>query len=309
MTERFLPAFGPWDIGATLTTLGHHSIPGAHRTDTTRGTHSRVLAVGGGHHIIDLRLTPAGVHWRVSGHARAAGVPDESALEPLLRWWFDLDAEIETIDAHLRGDPLLAGQVADRPGIRITRHPDAAAGVLTTILGQQVSLAAGRTFAGRLAAVYGDETGAGLRAFPAPARLAAVDGEDLRAAIGLTGARARTLREAAALLAEHPAPPDAPYLLAEDMLTRLADLPGVGPWTISILALRGRGEGDALPASDLVLRRAMGGLTAPAVTTAAEAWRPHRGYAVVRLWAGAGAADGGFPVELVGGRAPADQAP
>ncbi|MGC0252052.1 DNA-3-methyladenine glycosylase family protein [Pseudactinotalea sp. Z1748] len=287
MTEHFLPARGPWDTRATLTTLGYHSIPGAHRTDPARGTHSRVLTLGGGHHIIELRLTPDGVHWRVPGRDRAAGVPGESALEPLLRWWFDLDAKIQSIDARLRGDPLLAGQVADRPGIRITRHPDAASGVLTTILGQQVSLAAGRTFAGRLAAAYGDET-AGLRAFPTPARIAAVEAEDLRAAIGLTSARARTLREAAALLAEQPAPADAPHLLEQDVLTRLADLPGIGPWTVSILALRGSGDGDALPASDLVLRRSMGGLPARELRVAAEAWRPYRGYAVVRLWAQAG---------------------
>ncbi|MGC0144012.1 DNA-3-methyladenine glycosylase family protein [Pseudactinotalea sp. Z1732] len=293
MTERFLPARGPWDTRATLTTLGHHSIPGAHRTDTVSGTHTRVLRIGGHLHIVDLRLTPAGVYWRVRGHDRAAGAPDARTMEPLLRWWFDLDAEIGAIDAHLRGDPLLAGQVADRPGIRITRHADAAAGVLTTILGQQVSLAAGRTFAGRLVAAYGEETAARLRAFPVPARIAAADEEDLRAAIGLTGARARTLRATAALLAEHPGHPDAPHLLEGDVLARLADLPGVGPWTLSIIALRGSGDGDALPASDLVLRRGMGGLTARAVRTAAEAWRPHRGYAVVRLWVEAGSPTSG----------------
>ncbi|WP_418606872.1 hypothetical protein [Georgenia sp. SUBG003] len=64
---------------------------------------------------------------------------------------------------------------------------------------------------------------------------------------------------------------------------RLLALPGIGPWTVDYLALRVLGDRDALPAGDLVLRRALGA-TAREVVTVAEAWRPWRAYAVTHLW-------------------------
>src|SRR5699024_7964744 len=120
---------------------------------------------------------------------------------------------------------------------------------------------------------------------PTAAQIAAADDEGLRSALGLTGARARTVRAAAALLAEHPAPINAPHRLDDALPGLLTDVAGIGPWTMSILGLRTAGDSDALPASDLVLRRAMGGITPREVTTAALAWQPYRSYAVVRLWA------------------------
>ena len=68
----------------------------------------------------------------------------------------------------------------------------------------------------------------------------------------------------------------------------LVALPGIGDWTAQYVALRAFGEPDAFPAADLVLRKAAaeGGppLTARALATRAEAWRPWRGYAVFHLW-------------------------
>ncbi len=48
--------------------------------------------------------------------------------------------------------------------------------------------------------------------------------------------------------------------------------------------MRALGWPDAFPASDLVLRKSLGGLGARAALARAEAWRPFRSYAVVHLW-------------------------
>ena len=70
-------------------------------------------------------------------------------------------------------------------------------------------------------------------------------------------------------------------------MAAICDVPGLGPWTASYIALR-LGEPDAFPAADLGLRKAANPtgdpLTTAELTARAEAWRPHRGAAAVRLW-------------------------
>jgi AraC family transcriptional regulator of adaptative response / DNA-3-methyladenine glycosylase II len=66
-------------------------------------------------------------------------------------------------------------------------------------------------------------------------------------------------------------------------------VPGVGQWTIETIAMRGLGDPDAFPATDLGVRiagRAAGMSATPSeLTTRAMAWRPWRSYAVQYLWA------------------------
>lgn len=308
MTSGYVPARGPWDVDATLASLAQHDVPGVHRTEGR--THTRVLAVGRQHLLIRLHLEEPGVRWQACCSG-ADGI-DPALIQGLVTWWFDLATDAAAIDEVLEADAHVGDHVRRRPGVRITRHPDIREGVLTTILGQQVSLAAARTFTGRLAAAYGTEidhtacsedscaatASAPTRAFPESHRLVQIPQEPLRRTIGLTGARARTLQAAAALLADQaagkPAFQPAPHSpvsgsldlpLAGAVLDDLAKLPGIGPWTISILALWAAGDADALPASDGVLRRALGGIGPREVTALAESWRPYRSYAVVRLWA------------------------
>jgi len=80
---------------------------------------------------------------------------------------------------------------------------------------------------------------------------------------------------------------DDPSLLSplrpEEHHAALLEIPGIGPWTASYIALRALGDADAFPAGDLVLQQATG-LNAKHLEEAAQAWRPYRGYAVLRLW-------------------------
>ncbi|MEA5456348.1 hypothetical protein SPF06_16560 [Sinomonas sp. JGH33] len=145
---------------------------------------------------------------------------------------------------------------------------------VTTVLGQQVSLAAGRTFSGRLVAAYGTEGPGGLRCFPGPAALADAHPEELRATVGLTSARARTVSALASLWAGSAGTPS-----REELLT----VAGIGRWTVDYLAVR-YGDRDAFTPGDLVLRRALGGVSAREAEKRSEAWRPYRAYALMHLW-------------------------
>ena len=64
----------------------------------------------------------------------------------------------------------------------------------------------------------------------------------------------------------------------------LLDLPGVGPWTADLVALRCLRDPDVFLPGDLVLRKAMGGVSAGDAARQAARWAPHRSLAVLHLW-------------------------
>jgi DNA-3-methyladenine glycosylase II/AraC family transcriptional regulator of adaptative response / DNA-3-methyladenine glycosylase II len=207
---------------------------------------------------------------------------DEPTVLGLVRRWLDLEVNPAEVTGILGADPLVGPLVAARPGLRVLGHVDGFEAAAVTVLGQQVSLAAARTFAGRLVAAFGEPAPQGLRAFPRPEALAAAAPEELRGAVGITGARARTLQALAAACAD--GLDIGPGADPREVRRRLLDLPGIGPWTADYLALRALGDRDAFPATDLVLRRALGGLVPAAAVALAEKWRPLRAYAVTHLW-------------------------
>ncbi|MEW2416021.1 AlkA N-terminal domain-containing protein [Streptomyces sp. NPDC046866] len=206
------------------------------------------------------------------------------------RWLLDLDADPEAVDGQLRTDPLLAPLVDKAPGRRVPRTVDAAEFAVRAVLGQQVSTAAARTHAARLVAAYGepvadpDPEGGLTHLFPSPQALAALDPE----ALALPRSRRTTLTTLVAALADGSLPLgiDSDWEAAR---ARLAALPGFGPWTTEVIAMRALGDPDAFLPSDLGLRRAAKELGLPstpaALTARAAAWRPWRAYAVQYLWA------------------------
>ena len=99
--------------------------------------------------------------------------------------------------------------------------------------------------------------------------------------LGLTTARQRTLRALAAAAASGQLTLD-PGADPAEIAARLAELPGIGPWTIGYILMRAAGDPDAFPAADLGLRRALARLGAP--PGHAARWRPWRAYAAMQLW-------------------------
>jgi len=272
----------PMDPAPLLASLVAHAVPGVEEVAVEErdalgpaaGTVRRLLRVEG-------RLVPVTAALRHDAVTMTGAAPAEVLRTAAVRW-FGLDDDATAVAAALAGDPLLGPLVTRRPALRVLGHLDGFEAAVTTVLGQQVSLAAARTFGGRLAGAYGAAGPDGLVAYPGPEVLATVDPAALQAAVRITASRARTIVALAAACADglelHPDVDPA------STRARLLALPGIGPWTADYLALRVLADRDAFPSGDLVLRRALG-VTAPRDAEAAgRAWRPWRAYATVHLW-------------------------
>jgi AraC family transcriptional regulator, regulatory protein of adaptative response / DNA-3-methyladenine glycosylase II len=208
----------------------------------------------------------------------------------------DLDADPEATDQLLCEDAVLAPLVRSAPGRRVPRSVDEQEMALRAVLGQQVSTAAARTHAGRLAASYGepvDDAAGGLsRTFPSATCLAealAASGQAGDAPM-LAGPRARQATFAGLVTALADGKVDlGPGVDWEEARAQLGQVAGVGPWTVEIIAMRALGDPDAFPLTDLGVRRAAlatGLPKAPShLAKRAERWRPWRAYATQYLWA------------------------
>jgi AraC family transcriptional regulator of adaptative response / DNA-3-methyladenine glycosylase II len=143
---------------------------------------------------------------------------------------------------------------------------------LRGVLGQQITVRAATTLAGRT-----------LARFPGADSLAAASENDI-ASLGMPRARARTLQALARAVTD--GLPLHRGVDPEATMTSLRALPGIGEWTAQYIAMRGLGWPDAFPAGDLGVRKALGGVSPRDAEQRAGAWRPWRAYAVLHLWNG-----------------------
>jgi AraC family transcriptional regulator, regulatory protein of adaptative response / DNA-3-methyladenine glycosylase II len=204
------------------------------------------------------------------------------------RRMLDLDADPVAVCDQLRADDALRPLVDKAPGRRIPRTVDAAELAIRAVIGQQVSTAAARTHGARLARRYGepveDPSGSLTRLFPDMHVLAAASAPVL----AMPAARQQTLLALARAIAEKDIDlgAGADWQLAREQLSAV---PGLGPWSVELIAMRGLGDPDAFTPTDLGVRQAARSLSLPAspagLTRRAAAWRPWRGYAVQYLWA------------------------
>jgi AraC family transcriptional regulator of adaptative response / DNA-3-methyladenine glycosylase II len=248
------------------------------------GAYRRTLRLPYGHGIVTLAPEPDHIACRLT----LGDLRDLTVAISRCRRMLDLDADPVAIDDQLRTDPLLAPLVDKAPGRRVPRTVDEAEFAVRAVLGQQVSTAAARTHAARLVTAHGDPVddpeGGLTHVFPTPEALAAVDPDSL----AMPRTRRTTFTTLVGQLADgsiHLGPEsDWPETRA-----RLLALPGFGPWTVDVIAMRALGDPDAFLPTDLGIRRAAKELGLPstpaALTARAAAWRPWRAYAVQYLWA------------------------
>ncbi len=275
----------PYDWPGIVGFFKSRAIPGVE--DVGEGHYRRGLHFDGRGGWLEVRPDGAGRHLRVS-----VRLDDTRHLKTVMercRRLFDTDADRDAINAHLGRDPVLAAAVERHPGLRLPGGWEPFEIAVRAVLGQQVSVAAARTFAGRLCEAWGAPLKGtpprGLsRLFPTPQALARA--RDLTV-IGLTRRRAETLHGLAKAFADGSLDLEQAQDLA-DLETRLTTLPGIGPWTARYIAMRAFSEPDAFPSGDLGLLRAMRTenpeMTARELDRRAEGWRPWRAYAALHLW-------------------------
>jgi AraC family transcriptional regulator of adaptative response / DNA-3-methyladenine glycosylase II len=279
-----LPYRPPYDWAGVLAFLARRAIPGVESVDD--GIYRRTISVEGAQGIVEVRATADAF---LLATITVDRLPALATIAARLRHLFDLDADPEAIAAHLGRDPALASRLAVRPGLRVPGAWDAFELAVRAMLGQQVSVSAASTLAGRLAVTFGEQLRTpsldrDLRVlFPDAKTLAHADLSN----IGVPRARGAAIASLAAAVMRDPA------LLrtassVERTVARLVALPGVGPWTAEYIAMRALREPDALPVTDLGLRHAMRphlATPSPALLKRrAERWRPWRAYAAMLLW-------------------------
>lgn len=279
-----LPYRPPLDWPALLDYLSLRAIPGVERVE---GEHyRRTVSING--EAGRLRISRAkrrnALELAVE-HLKPQALPE---ITGRVRAMFDLDADPETIAAHLQRDRRLAALVEAQPGLRVPGAWDGFELTVRAILGQQVTVKGASTLAGRLAGAFGEPLlGVGgddpCVLFPTAAAIAAND----PGAIGLPKARSRAILGLAQATCEASVrfDWDVEAAVFERQLTAL---PGIGAWTAQYVAMRARRQPDAFPATDLGLLRAAARLgiaeTAVELEAQAESWRPWRAYAAMLLW-------------------------
>ncbi|MFZ3415353.1 DNA-3-methyladenine glycosylase family protein [Arthrobacter sp. 3Tela_A] len=282
-----LPAQEPFPWIPLVRSLAAHAVPGLESVqfDGAAASVTRLLPAPGGPRLGSPVLAESGFGAPYSVTVRLAGgdPADDAALLAGLRRWLDLDAPAAAVDGFLSGFPVLAPLVRARPGLRIPGAVDPWETAVLTVLGQQVSLAAARTFGSRLVAEFGTPGPGGFRLFPTPQRLAGTSAGELQSAVRITGSRARTIQA----LAEAAAGGLQVAGTGAGTRAALLALPGIGPWTVDYLEVRAAANRDAFVPGDLVLRRALGVEHPREAAALAEPWRPWRAYALFHLWTAA----------------------
>jgi AraC family transcriptional regulator of adaptative response / DNA-3-methyladenine glycosylase II len=232
-----LPVHAPYDWDTTLAYLRRHAIYGVERVDAD---YRRA--------VIDENR----VGWaRVAGPAVKGALSVEFTNVPLAKIRFVLGRLRRLFDTDHNPAHLPAALAARAGGLRVPGCFDPFETAVSIVLSQVVSTSHAAAALEKLVRRFGRPVdGLGVIAFPAPSQLRAAPVES----IGVTKSKARAIRALAAAV------DDRRLSLAEhadvDKTKRaLLALPGVGPWTAEIVAMRCLADPTAFPASDLIVRR------------------------------------------------------
>jgi AraC family transcriptional regulator of adaptative response / DNA-3-methyladenine glycosylase II len=284
-TSSLLLAYRPpYDWPGVLAFLGVRQLKGVEWV--TDSFYARTLNLGG--HRGWIRVTQAKKKNALRLEFTHSLAPVLPALLSRLRNLFDLDARPDLISKQLRKDKRLELLVKANPGVRV---PGAFNGFeigLRAILGQQVTVKAATTVAGRLATAFGERIVTPYpelnRLTPTPARVAKAMVEDI-ARLGVMSGRCKSIIALArAQISGELSLDNGAHHNPDDAIRRLASLPGVGQWTAHYIAMRALRWPDAFPKEDIAVRNHLGRVTARHAEEISQAWRPWRSYAVLHLW-------------------------
>jgi AraC family transcriptional regulator, regulatory protein of adaptative response / DNA-3-methyladenine glycosylase II len=264
-----------------LAYLRLRAIPGVESADATH--YRRTVAIDAHQGWIAVSMGKSGVALNLEMSQSLA--PVIGTVIGRVKHLFDLSAVPDAVAGSLGQDPLLADAVRRLPGLRVAGAFDGFELGVRAILGQQVSVRAATTVAGRWAAAFGEAIATPFpelqRLTPTLQRMADIAPDEI-ASNGIVGSRARSIVELARAVMDRRV--TLSYAAnVEDQIDNLVKLPGIGPWTAQYMAMRVLHWPDAFPGTDLMLLRAAN-MTAKQLAARAEGWRPWRAYATHYLW-------------------------
>ena len=277
----------PLDVPALLAFFAQRQFTGVECADPANGTLRRTVRLQAGS-----RELTGWMAARFDTARHQVWLQTSEHLAPALaqviarvRAMLDLDADPAAIHA------VLGAAFPGTEGLRVPGAFDGFELAVRAVLGQQITVAAARTLGQRLVERLGEPVATPWpdlqRLFPSPATLAQAEGEVL-GQLGIVRQRQAAIVALARAvdsgqLALHPGTD------VQATTQALCQLPGIGDWTAQYIALRALRWPDAFPAGDVALHKALGVQGQPqparAATALAQAWRPWRGYAVLRAWA------------------------
>jgi len=276
---------GPYAATELFDYLGRRAIPGIEELVGEPGarTYRRTLRLPVGTAIAEVDEKPGHGDW-LECRLHLGELRDLTAGIQRMRRLFDLDADPYAVTERLGADAVLGALVRRRPGLRSPGAADPEELAVRAVLGQQVSVAAGRKLGAALVAAYGlplpTPSGGLTHLFPRAADLA----ENPLEALGMPESRRATLRTLGAALADGALQLD-PGADRDQAERELLALRGIGPWTAGYVRMRALSDPDVLLHGDVAIKAAM--LRTGAVAGDAHAWRPWRSYAMHYLWSSA----------------------
>jgi AraC family transcriptional regulator of adaptative response / DNA-3-methyladenine glycosylase II len=282
----------PYNWPEILRYLAGRAIPGVEAVDMDQQRYRRSVRIGDAAGWLQVSHLAAKQQLELEVAPHLA--PHLMLLLSRVRTQFDLDANPEVIEAHLRQDGLLGTHIDSVPGLRVPGSFDTFELAVRAVLGQQVSVAGATTLSGRMMERYGDPVETPFdsvtRHFPRAQVLATATVDDV-ARIGMPGTRAQTIINLARYATEGGLDIK-PTCSLQQAVQQMRTVPGIGEWTAQYIALRALRFPDAFPAGDLGLQKAaarddaLGSarLTEKQLLARAGTWAPWRGYAALILW-------------------------
>jgi DNA-3-methyladenine glycosylase II len=243
-----LPVAPPFRLDLTAALL--RRMPGNLVDVWDGGRHVRVFETPAGPAGWVARLAPGGRALRVELHGAIRSVAPWRAR---IRRTLGLDVDLRPFHALAARVPTLADLNRLILGVRPPRYAELEQAFGSVIPFQQVSLASGAAILRRLVLALSrpcELDGVLAWPFPSAAAVAGAPERVLRAA-GLSGAKVRALQASSAAIAIR-ALTEARLgpLPTEALVAALEEVPGIGPWSAAILALRGFGRLDVFPPGD-----------------------------------------------------------
>jgi AraC family transcriptional regulator, regulatory protein of adaptative response / DNA-3-methyladenine glycosylase II len=274
----------PYDWKSVLGFLAARALEGVEHV--TEDSYARTVQLGKAKGWI--RMTQSGKKHALMVEFTHSLTPVLPSLLSRIRALFDLDARPDVIAKHLSKDGRLAAAVKANPGMRVPGAFNGFEMGLRAIVGQQVTVKAATTIACRFVEAFGEPMVTPFaelnRLSPAAARIASAGVDDI-ARHGIVASRCRSIIALARAQTSGELCLDGgAHHHPDDSIKRLADLPGIGPWTAHYIAMRALRWPDAFPKEDIAVRNKLGGVTAKEAEILSQPWRPWRSYAVMHVW-------------------------